>query len=151
VELLTLISALNPREAHESFRLDDILLLANKFYPQDFIDHEKLLLKMEVPHYEQNVVRDEDFKQKSSIFELCQWLVRTRKSIAYPLVFRVILLLLTLLVSTATTKRTFSAMNIVKSRLRNKMEDEFLMNSLIVYIEKEIVIKFSIDSIIDDF
>ena len=65
MELLTLSSALNPREAHESFRLDDILLLVNKFYSQDFIDHEKLLLKMEIPHYEQNVVWDEDFKQKS--------------------------------------------------------------------------------------
>ena len=42
-------------------------------------------------------------------------------------------------------------MNIVKSRFRNKMEDEFLMDSLIVYIEKEIATKFSIDSIIDDF
>jgi hypothetical protein len=42
-------------------------------------------------------------------------------------------------------------MNIVKSRLCNKIEDNFLMVSLIVYIEKEIVAKFSIDSIIDDF
>ena len=42
-------------------------------------------------------------------------------------------------------------MNIVKSRFRNKMEDEFLMDSLIVYIENEIATKFSIDSIIDDF
>jgi hypothetical protein len=36
-------------------------------------------------------------------------------------------------------------------RLCNKIEDNFLMVSLIVYIEKEIVAKFSIDLIIDDF
>ena len=59
--------------------------------------------------------------------------------------------MLTLPVSTATTERSFSAMRIVKTRLRNKMEDDFLTNSLIMYIEREIAEKLSIDSIIDDF
>jgi hypothetical protein len=60
-------------------------------------------------------------------------------------------LLLTLSVSTATTERAFSAMNIIKTRLRNKIEDEFLTDSLMLYIEKEITAIFSTDSIIDDF
>jgi hypothetical protein len=42
-------------------------------------------------------------------------------------------------------------MNIVKIRLRNKIEDEFLMDSLIVYIEREVAATINIDSIIDDF
>jgi hypothetical protein len=58
---------------------------------------------------------------------------------------------LTLLVSTATTERAFSAMKIIKIRLRNQMEDDFLANYLIVYIEKEIAERFTIDMIIDDF
>jgi hypothetical protein len=78
-------------------------------------------------------------------------LSRTGKSVTYQLVFRVIVLLLTLPVSTATTERAFSAMNIVKTRLRNKIEDEFLTDSLILYIEKEIAATLSTDSIIDDF
>jgi len=60
-------------------------------------------------------------------------------------------LILTLLVSTATTKRAFSAMKIIKIRLRNQMEDDFLANYLIVYIEKEIAKRFTIDMIIDYF
>ena len=36
-------------------------------------------------------------------------------------------------------------MNIVKTKLRNKMEDDFL--SLILYIEREITAMFSTDSI----
>ena len=59
--------------------------------------------------------------------------------------------MLALPVSTATTERVFSAMNIIKNRLRNKMEDDFLMDSMILYIEKEIAAKFGIESIIDDF
>jgi hypothetical protein len=42
-------------------------------------------------------------------------------------------------------------MKIVKTRLRNRMEDDFLANYLIVYIEKEIAKRFTIDMIIDDF
>jgi hypothetical protein len=42
-------------------------------------------------------------------------------------------------------------MKIVKTRLRNRMEDDFLVNYLIVYIEKEIAVRFTIDMIIDDF
>jgi hypothetical protein len=58
---------------------------------------------------------------------------------------------LTLPVSTTTTERVISAIKIVKTRLRNRMEDDFLVNYLIVYIEKEIVERFTIDMIIDDF
>jgi hypothetical protein len=58
---------------------------------------------------------------------------------------------LTLPVSTATSKRAFSAINIVKTRLRNKIEDEFVTDSLMVYIEREVIVTVSIDSIIDDF
>ena len=49
------------------------------------------------------------------------------------------------------SERAFSAMKIVKTRLLNRMEDDFLANYLIVYIEKEIVERFTIDMIIDDF
>jgi len=42
-------------------------------------------------------------------------------------------------------------MKIVKTRLRNRMEDDFLANYLIIYIEKEIVERFIIDMIIDYF
>ena len=42
-------------------------------------------------------------------------------------------------------------MKIVKIRLRSKMEGEFLANSLITYIEKDIVKLFDNNSIIDTF
>jgi hypothetical protein len=54
-------------------------------------------------------------------------------------------------VSTATSERAFSAMKLVKTRLRNKMGDEFLRDCLIIYIEKEIAIEFTTDTLIDNF
>ena len=60
-------------------------------------------------------------------------------------------LVLALLISTATTKRTFSAMKVVQTNIRNKMENDFLTDSLMLYIENDIVLTFSLDSVIDDF
>jgi hypothetical protein len=73
-----------------------------------------------------------------------------KKKNIYPLVDRLIWLILTIPVSTATTKRVFLAMKIIKIRLRNRMEDDFLANYLIVHIVKEIAERFTIDMIIDD-
>ena len=141
MELLNLSSALDPKEARESFRSID----------KDFTDQEMTLLKAEVDHYEHNVVRHPDFKKLSCISELCQWLVKTQKSLFYPYIYRLITLVFTLPISTATTERAFSAMNIIKNRLHNKMEGDFLMDSKILYIEKEIAAKFGAESIIEDF
>ena len=77
-------------------------------------------------------------------------LVRFGNSKHYKLVYILVRLVLTFSVSSTTTDRAFSAMKVVKTDLRNKMENDFLTNSLILYIEKDIVLTFSLDSIIDD-
>jgi len=66
------------------------------------------------------------------------------------LIDRLIRLVLTLPVSTATTERTFSAMKHVKTVLRNKMEKEFLADSMMIYIERELDEDIDSDSIIDE-
>ncbi|XP_068323241.1 uncharacterized protein [Pyrus communis] len=47
-------------------------------------------------------------------------------------------LALVLPVATASVKRAFSAMNIIKSPLCNKIGDQWLNDSLVVYIEKDV-------------
>jgi hypothetical protein len=42
-------------------------------------------------------------------------------------------------------------MKLVKTRLRNRIEDEFLADHMIVYIEKEIAKEFTIEMRMDDF
>ena len=109
------------------------------------------MLKKEFYHFEQNVIQDPKFKELKSLSELSKWLVRTRNSKHYKLVYRIVRLVLTLPVSTVTTERAFSAMKVVKTNFRNKMENDFLTNSLMLYIEKDIASTFSLDSIVDDF
>ncbi|KAL5752142.1 hypothetical protein ACOSQ2_022649 [Xanthoceras sorbifolium] len=128
MELLTLSSALDPRDDFKSFNINNICKLADTFYPIDFTEHERDLLSFELKHYKLYV-----------------------SSHQFPLIDRLIRLILTLPVSTATTERAFSATKLVKTGLRIKIDDKFLANYLVVYIEKEIAEKFSSESIIDDF
>ena len=89
-------------------------MLVNNFYAQDFTDYDKQVLEKELYHIEHNVVQDLEFKKLKSLFELCQWLVRTRNSEHYKLVYRMVRLVLTLPISTTTIERAYSAMNVVK-------------------------------------
>jgi hypothetical protein len=69
-----------------------------------------------------------------------------------PLLIRVYQqLLITLPVSTASVESAFSSMKIIKTRLRNKMEDDYLSNSLLVNIEGEILETYSYEDVIEDF
>ncbi|GAV90607.1 Dimer_Tnp_hAT domain-containing protein, partial [Cephalotus follicularis] len=151
VELIILSSALNPKDGYRSFDCDKICNLVEKFYPLDFTEQEKILLKCQLQHYQFDVINHPDMQNLCTIAGLCQKLVETGKSEIYYLIDRLLRLVLTLPVSTATTERAFSAMKIIKTRLRSKMEDDFLTNCLVVYIEQAIVEKISVDKIIDDF
>ncbi|PWA61692.1 hypothetical protein CTI12_AA358130 [Artemisia annua] len=69
----------------------------------------------------------------------------------YPLIDRLVHLILTLRVSTTTSERAFSKMKLVKARLRSTMSDDFLKSRIILSIEREIVGTFWMKKMIDDF
>ena len=69
----------------------------------------------------------------------------------YSMVDRLLRLVITLPVSTVTTERVFSAMKLIKTRLQNKMGDDFFRHYMAVYIGKDIAAKINVDEIIDLF
>ncbi|KAL1077588.1 hypothetical protein V6Z11_D10G105700 [Gossypium hirsutum] len=149
-QLQELKSKFNEHVFFKLFDIDKIYILVNKFYQKDFSQQEKERLPYRLKHYELDVCKHLDLRKISTLSELCKSLVESGKLVMYPLVDRLIRLLLTLLVSTAFSEHAFSTMKIVKTRLSSKMEDDFL-SSLVVYIEKEIVEKFDVNKIINDF
>ena len=150
MELISLSTALDPREMRTTFRIGDICKLVQKFYPRDFEAYEMLQLRSDLIGFDYYRGLPE-FMELITLSDLCRWMKLTRKAESYPLLYRVITLILTLPVSTATTERSFSSMSIIKNALRNRMEDDFLCDSLLVYIEKEIAMRFSLDELADDF
>ncbi|KAL1321838.1 hypothetical protein AAHE18_14G154900 [Arachis hypogaea] len=135
-ELLLCIACLNPRHSFLAFDKEKLIQLA-QFYPLEFSSTQLLVLDSQLENFILDVHSDDQFSNLNGICALSQKLVETRKSIVYPLVFLLLKLALVLSVATALVERTFSAMNIIKSRLRNRMGDEFLNDCLVTYIERE--------------
>ncbi|KAK9671916.1 hypothetical protein RND81_12G063600 [Saponaria officinalis] len=148
IELLSLSSSLDPKR---NFKADDIYKLVSKFYPADFTEQEKLNLKSQSDLFLLEIKEHPQLDSLKSISDLCRWLGEIEKGEIYYLIDRLVRLVLTLPVSTATAERPFSAMKLIKTALRNRMEDDYLTDSLIVYVEKGIAKEFDIDSIIDEF
>ncbi|CAM8951655.1 unnamed protein product [Rhodiola kirilowii] len=151
IELLTLSSALDPKNQFKKFDMEKICRLAEKFYPEDFDASEVRALMLQLEHYKHQVVFDKDFQKLSSLAQLCRRLVEAELAKLFPLVDRLIRLVLTLPVSTATTEHAFSAMKIIKTRLRNKMEDGYLSGCMMLHIEKEYVDDIDSETVIDHF
>jgi hypothetical protein len=149
-ELLTCISCLNPRDSFAAFDRDKFLRLA-QLYPLDFNNEELLLLRPELDKFLIYVRITEAFFNLNSISCVARKLVETGSSCYFPLVYRLITLVLILPVATASVERVFSAMNLIKSDLRNKMGDDWLNDNLVVYMEKEIFEKIENEAILQRF
>ncbi|XP_022875406.1 zinc finger MYM-type protein 1-like [Olea europaea var. sylvestris] len=53
--------------------------------------------------------------------------------------------------ATASVERVFSAMNLIKNDLRNKMGDEMLNDNLVVYMERDLFMKLENETILQRF
>ena len=72
---------------------------------------------------------------------------KIKEDVSYPLVT----LALILLVATAAIERAFSTMNIIKNRLRNQIEDQWINDCLVTYIEKDIFKTIKCEEIMQRF
>ncbi|PIN08532.1 hypothetical protein CDL12_18893 [Handroanthus impetiginosus] len=108
-ELLICVACLSPRDSFSSFDKKKLVQLA-KLYP--------------------HMCSDSDFDELTTIGELSKKLVKTRKHIVYPLVYLLVNLALILPVATATVERTFSVMNIIKNKLRNRRGERDVFDAI---------------------
>ena len=65
-------------------------------------------------------------------------MVEMKKDVLYPLFYMLVTSALILQVIAATVERMFSAMNIIKNWLYNRMGDQWINDCLVTYIDKDI-------------
>jgi hypothetical protein len=117
------VACLDPRDSFIRFDYQKLVELA-KMYVVDFSTHDCYLLIDELNIYIDVMKRSLDFLDCDSLTDLALKLVQTRQHLIFPLVYRLITLALTLPVATASVERVSSAMNIIKTDLRNKIGDD---------------------------
>ncbi|XP_020422138.1 uncharacterized protein LOC109949841 isoform X1 [Prunus persica] len=142
--LLLCVACLNPSDSFSAFDKQKLICLA-QYYPNDFSTLDLMILEDQLEKYIMDMRSSIEFSGLNGIADLSQKMVETKKDSVFPLVYLLLTLALILPVATPRVDRVFSAMNIVKNRLRNRMEDERMKDRLIPYIETDIL-----DSIDDE-
>ncbi|CAL8993050.1 unnamed protein product [Prunus brigantina] len=119
-KLLLCLACFSPNDSFSSFDKQKLIRLA-QLYPNDFSTQELEVLKDQLQTYIDDMHSNTKILELQGIAALAKKLVETKKDKTYPLVYLLIKLVLTLPVATASVERAFSAMNIVKNRMRNRM------------------------------
>jgi len=122
-----------------------------ELYPEDFGPIERITLEHQLGLYIDNIRKGERISNLKNLGDLACMMVETKKHLSHPLVYRLLKLVLTLPVATATVERCFSAMKIVKTSLRNRISDQFLNDCVICFVEKELFEKVTNDAVIKRF
>ncbi|GJW15624.1 zinc finger MYM-type protein 1-like protein [Tanacetum coccineum] len=99
-ELLTNVACLNPLNSFAQFDISKLVRLS-ELYPNDFDSVQRMELECQLNLYYANVTKDNSFCDLNSIAHLATMMVKKRKHISYPLVYRLLKLALILPVATA--------------------------------------------------
>jgi hypothetical protein len=140
-QLLTNIAAFSPKNSFAAFKIESLMKLA-KAYPDDFDPSDLDDLIIDLNLYIDNVRADARFAQVATISELGKMMVDTSKHLSFPLVYRLLKLVLVLPIATALVERIFSAVKIVKTDLRNRIGDGFMKEFLHAISNDDIIVRF---------
>ncbi|KRG99314.1 hypothetical protein GLYMA_18G136400v4, partial [Glycine max] len=149
-QLLLCMDCLNPTNLFSTFDNARLIEFA-KFYPCEFSAINLVMLNNQLETYIIDMRNNIEFSSLKGIKNIYEKLVETRRHIVYPLVYLLLKLAMILPVATTTMERAFSAMKIVKNRLRNRMGDAWMNDCLVTYIEKDVFNKIDNELIIQQF
>ncbi|XP_042466271.1 zinc finger MYM-type protein 1-like [Zingiber officinale] len=149
-ELLSCIACLHPRNSFSEFNVQKLVRLCD-LYPEDFLTNDCIVIEQQLHNFIHNIRQDPNFFGIEDLGSFAQKIVETQKNQAYPLVYHLIEMTLVLPVATASVERVFSAMKTIKTDLRNRMGDEWMNDSLVVYIEKDIFSTIENEQILQRF
>lgn len=149
-ELLSCIACLDPRDSFSKFNRDKLVRLA-ELYPDDFSLIGRMMLSDQLDNYIYDMRLDVEFSTIQDLETLSKKMVASGKAKVYSMVYHLIELALVLPVATASVERAFSAMDILKTDLRNKLRDEWLNDSLVTYIENDVFAAIDNETILQRF
>jgi len=135
--VLDCFSCLDSKNSFSKFDVDKLARLAG-IYHADFSDDDRGTIREQLDTYVLQVKRHAFFSSCEDVQSLAMKMVQTEKHLVFPLVYKLIELTLILPVSTASVERVFLAMKIIKTKLRNKINNVWLNDLMICYTEREI-------------
>jgi hypothetical protein len=155
-ELMTCMSALDPRgkfvdmsEEEEEERESRLLGLL-RFYPREFNPDATDKIKRELRSFKLDFAAN-GFPMGKNLEDLCVYLVSSSRVVLYPIIHRLVVLVLTLPVSTATGERAFSKMKLIKGYLRSSMSEGMLSSLMVLGIETDLAKMITNEQVIQKY
>ncbi|XP_057440073.1 uncharacterized protein LOC130731930, partial [Lotus japonicus] len=149
-QLLLCLASLDPSNLFSAFDKAKVLEFAS-FYPNEFTPFNLVMLDNALDCYIMDMRTSDEFASLEGLQQLSEKLVEKGRHVVYPLVYLLLKLALILPVATATVERAFSAMNIVKNRLRNRIGDTWMNDCLVTYIESDVFNNIDSELIVQRF
>ena len=144
------MASFSPSKSFSAFNVETLVKLAG-FYPHDFGPEEMDQLPFQLRRYIEDVRNDDNFKNVKGLSHLSVLLVKTGKVLRYDIVYKLLKLVLLLPVATAGVERILSSMNYIKNKLRSKMGQEYLNDSLVTFVERDFFSQVKDEDIISYF
>jgi hypothetical protein len=136
-ELLVCFSCLDLKNSFSKFDINKLARLA-EIYDADFSDGDRAVIRSQLETYILHVRRHPAFSSCTDVGSLAAKIIETEKHMVFPLIYKLIELALLLLVSTTSVERAFSVMKIIKSKLRNQISNEWFIDLMVCYTEREL-------------
>ena len=108
MDLLSTSATLIPKNGFRSFKASTICELAKKYYPADFDQQDISGLEQQMKYFVVDATSSKELKCVAILTELCQCLIETKRHTIYNLIDRLVRLLVTLSVSTASASIFYS-------------------------------------------
>ena len=122
-----------------------------QFYSKEFSAGQRMVLENQIETFIIDMRSSKKFQELQGLGQLAKKMVEIKRNLVHPLVYLLVTLTLILPVVTATMERPFSAMNIVKNCLRNRMGDQWMNDNLVTYVEKDILKTIDKEAILQRF
>lgn len=136
MDLLRCFACFDPDDSFSQFDVDMLLSLAD-IYSADFSMTDREILREQLHMFIIHVRNTADFSSCNDLATLALKMVQTETHVAFPLVYRLIELLLVLPVATPTTKRAFSARNIFEEDFCDNRSGDWLSDTMLCCIETD--------------
>lgn len=120
-----------------------------EFYQDDLVSNDFVVLESEFEMWRNMWRKRPDHNLPSTIGEVLKSTYDQRDF--YPNIYRLLTIFATLPISVATSERSFSVLKLVKTYLRNSMDDERLSALALLHIHKDLTLSIDPEVIVDEF
>lgn len=149
-DLLICMASFKPTDSFASYDQKSLVKLA-QYYPMEFSKADVVRLSFQLTTFVSDMRRDQRFREVKNLAGLSIMLVETKKDLTFPLVYKLLKLILVLPVATASVERVFSSMKYVKNKLRNRMGEQYLNDCLVTFLERDFFGQVKDEAIISRF